>query len=207
MDLIPELGFEVRQLKTHYRIGKKIARVADRLYPPATPAQSLEATTHYDEGKLESRAEHIPSPTRRAQFEAMRTELRGQLRAYPNEALAILIPRVKAYAELREFFAGTDLENQVVYHEENDASQFASGARIHVMTVAGAKGTEFRAVHLYGCEDAQGQQDTHEFWYTAVTRAKTTLLAHSSPSEPPVSAKLRSAFAQNELPTIDSLFE
>lgn len=207
MELVPELGFIIKQLRTHYRIGKKIACVADRLYPPSTPGQSLEATTQYDEKKLESRAEHISSPNRVAQFEAMYNELRGQLRAYPNEALAILIPRVKCFAELREFFSETELEPQVTYHEGNDGAQFESEARIHVMTVAGAKGTEFRAVHLYACEEAQGPQDTHEFWYTAVTRAKTTLLAHSSPSSPPVSAKLRSAFAQNERPTIDSLFE
>jgi superfamily I DNA/RNA helicase len=137
----------------------------------------------------------------------MYTELRGQLRAYPNEALAVLIPRRKAYGELREYFSGTDLELLVAYHEEHDIAHFVSGARVHVMTVAGAKGTEFRAVHLFASEDAQGPQDTAEFWYTAVTRAKTTLLAYSSPGEQPVSAKLRSAFAQNQQPTIDSLFE
>jgi superfamily I DNA/RNA helicase len=45
MDLTAELGFETKKLTTHYRIGKKIARVADRLHPPANPALSLEATT------------------------------------------------------------------------------------------------------------------------------------------------------------------
>jgi superfamily I DNA/RNA helicase len=201
------LDFQTKKLTAHYRIGKAIAKVADRLQDPTGPEDSLEATTNYDENKLQSRAEHLPQANRQAQFDAMQVELRGQLRAYPTEALAILIPRTAAYDELRGYFADTDLDGLVAYHDEHDPALFTSGARIHVMTVAGAKGTEFRAVHLFACEDAQGPQDTAEFWYTAVTRAKTTLLAYSSPGRGPVSARLRSAFAQNENPTIDDLFE
>ncbi len=207
MQIADALGFETKKLSAHYRIGKAIARIADKLQPPAKPEESLEATTNYDESKQQSRAEYLPQASRQAQFNAMLNELRHQRRAYPKEALAILIPRKAAYDELRGYFSGTDLEGLVAYHEEYDPALFSSGAQIHVMTVSGAKGTEFRAVHLFACEDAQGQQDTAEFWYTAVTRAKTTLLAYSSPGNGPVSPRLRSAFAENENPTIDDLFE
>lgn len=201
-------GFKVRKLTTHYRMGKAIARVADRLNPPASPGEGLEATTNYDESKRQSRAEHWEFPTRAAQFEAMLGEIRVQLRAYPNESLAVLIPRRANFEELEASFGVTELAELVAYHRGQQSSElFDSDARIHVMTVAGAKGTEFRAVHLYASEAAQGPQDTTEFWYTAVTRAKTTLLAYSSPGSPAVSRKLLSAFAENTKPTLDSIFE
>lgn len=201
------LGFETKTLSAHYRIGKAIARIADKLQPPVRPVDSLEATTNYDETTQQSRAEFFHEPTRQDQFNRMLGELRQQLRAYQKEALAVLIPRRAAFDELRAYFANTDLADSVVYHSESLPALFSSGARIHVMTVAGAKGTEFRAVHIFGCEDAQGPQDTAEFWYTAVTRAKTTLLAYASPGRGSVSARLRSAFARNENPTIESLFQ
>ncbi len=202
------LGFETKLLSAHYRIGKAIARVADKLLPPARPEEALEATTNYDETRLKSRAEHKSLADRKSQFDAMLVELRGQRRAYPHEALAVLIPRKAAFAELRGYFRGTGLETEIAYHEEDSGpAQFSSGAMIHVMTVSGSKGTEFRAVHLFACEDGQGPQETAEFWYTAVTRAKTTLVAYSSPTGPrPVSARLLSAFAENANPTIDDLF-
>lgn len=200
------LGFNVVELKNHYRIGTEIAKVADRLNPPTTPALALAITTKYDESVNESRAEYHEFLTRQAQFDRLLLELRSQLRAYPGEALAIFIARRTSFDELRNMFAQTDLYTDVVFHEQADVVNFTSDARIHVLTVAGAKGTEFRAVHLFACEDAQGNQDSVEFWYTAVTRAKTTLLAYASSGGAIVSRRLISAFAIDKKPTIDSLF-
>jgi ATP-dependent exoDNAse (exonuclease V) alpha subunit len=45
-------------------------------------------------------------------------------------------------------------------------------------------------------------------WYTAVTRAKTSLTAYASPGERPLSRFLRAGFADDtQLPDLDSLFE
>jgi superfamily I DNA/RNA helicase len=200
-------GFVVRELRNHYRIGKAIARVADKLQPPSNPGEALSATTNYDESRLASRAQHRQFPNRQAQFDAMVDELRVELDAYPGEALAIFIARTATFDELRNCFMSTELATLVAYHQKDDSSaSFTGAARIHVMTIAGAKGTEFRAVHLFGCEEAQGPQDTAEFWYTAVTRAKTTLLAYSSPTRA-VSRKMLSAFAGTTTPSLDELFE
>lgn len=202
------LGFELKKLTAHYRIGKAIARVADRLHPPARPGEGLEATTNYDESRRQSRAEHRTYPTREEQFEAMLAEIQVQLLAYPDESLAVLVPRTTNFQELQGFFGATDLAPIVAYHGAgNSFDHFRSDARIHVMTISAAKGTEFRAVHLYACEATHEAQDSPEFWYTAVTRAKTTLLAYSSPSTPAVSRKLLAAFSENSQPPLDSLFE
>lgn len=201
-----ELGVRPIHLRSHYRIGKKIARIADRIIPPNNPAKSLELTTKYDENAYESRAELKILSDRQAQFNTMLSELRAQLRAYPSESLAIFIALRSSFDELREKFTATDLIDTVIFHQQADVVNFKTDARIHVLTVAGAKGTEFRAVHLYASEDVQGKQDTAEFWYTAVTRAKTTFIAYASSDGPLISRKLNSAFAEKTTPTIDSLF-
>ncbi|MNJ67375.1 exonuclease V subunit alpha [compost metagenome] len=74
------------------------------------------------------------------------------------------------------------------------------------MTVKASKGTEFRAVHLYACEDAQWPQVGRKYWYTAVTRARTSLTAYASPGRKNLSPRLRAAFAEEAVPEIDSLF-
>lgn len=206
IEIASKLGFEVYTLTRHYRIGTAIAKIADRLHPPRLPEESLALTTKYDETTKQSRAEYQEFPNRQAQFDAMLLELRSQIRAYPNEPLAVFIARRAAFDELRILFSRTDLYSTVAFHENADVINFSAQSRIHVLTIAGAKGTEFRAVHLFACEDAQGPQDSVEFWYTAVTRAKTTLLAYSSPSGASVSRKLLGAFAVDQKPTIDSLF-
>jgi superfamily I DNA/RNA helicase len=199
------LGFVEHRLTTHYRIGHSIAKVADRIFEPTNPADSLVASCNYDEQKMQSSAEHLSLQDRDEQFARMYDKLKNQLKAYPKEILGILVAKRDAIDDLRERFSGTELEDQVAFHDE-DAS-FSDEARIHVMTVAAAKGTEFRAVHIYAAEDVQFPQNNQKFWYTAVTRAKTSLTAYSSPGKKSLSRILLAGFADDELPDLDSLFD
>lgn len=202
-----ELGYETHTLTTHYRIGHAIAKVADKIFEPLTPAEGLFATSNYDEQKLQSSAAHLACDSREAEFDAMLGRLKTQLKAYPKELLGILIGRTFAYEELRGRFEGTELEDEVEYHDQETAS-FAGSKRIHVLTVQAAKGTEFRALHLYGCEDVQYPQNSKRYWYTAVTRAKTSVTAYSAPAQKSLSKILLAAFSEeDDEPTIDSLFE
>jgi superfamily I DNA/RNA helicase len=201
-----EVGFVTHTLTTHYRIGHAVAKVADRIFEPADPSEGLVATSNYDEQKQQSNAEHVPCQSRDEQFEEMCGKLKTQLKAYPKELIGILVGRRYAFAELRTRFQGTEFQDDVEYHD-NDSASFSSGKRLHVLTVKAAKGTEFRAIHLFGCEDVQYPQNTKKYWYTAVTRAKTSLTAYSGPSEKPLSNILLAAFSEESEPTIDSLFE
>lgn len=199
------LGFVEHSLTTHYRIGHAIARVADRIFEPTDPADSLAATCNYDEKKMESSAEHLQLKDRDEQFQRMYEKLRTQLKAYPKEIIGVLVAKRNAIEDLRERFSDTDLEDEVAFHD--DEASFSDEERIHVMTVASAKGTEFRAVHIYAAEDVQYPQDDQTFWYTAVTRAKTSLTAYSSPGSKPLSRLLLAGFAEDTVPDLDSLFD
>lgn len=207
LDALEELGFTRVALTRHYRIGHAIAKVADRLIEPDSPEQSLFNTSHYDETKLASNADLLELSSRDEQFTEMLGKVRTQLKAFPKELIGILVPKRDNIAELRERFSKTDLYDVIAYHDDstNDNS-FSGPHRIHVMTVKASKGTEFRAVHLFACEDAQWPQVSRKFWYTAVTRARTSLTAYASPGPKPLNARLRTAFAEETVPEIDSLF-
>jgi superfamily I DNA/RNA helicase len=202
------IGFQSHTLTTHYRIGHAIAKVADKIFEPATSAESLLATSNYDEQELQSNAEYVHCGSRDSQFDALVSRLKTHLKAYPKEFIGVLIGRNQVFAELRQRFAETELTDEVVFHERSDDSAtFTSGKKIHVLTVHAAKGTEFRALHIYGCEDVQSPQNTKKYWYTAVTRAKTSLTAYSSAGEKSISKILLAAFSEEVEPSIDSLFE
>lgn len=203
----PELGFTEVRLKRHYRIGQAIAKIADKLIEPECPEDSLLASSQYDESKMASNADLLQLSSRDEQFSAMESQLMTQLSAYPKEKLAILVPKKETLAELRHRVSASSLKGCVSFHDDlDDEGSFLSKNRIHAMTIAASKGTEFRAAHLYSCEEAQWPQVSRRFWYTAVTRAKTSLTAYASPGPKPLSKRLVAAFAEEADPEIDSLF-
>ena len=48
LSAVEKLALQPHTLKRHFRIGQRIAKVADRLMPPENPADSLEAMSNYD---------------------------------------------------------------------------------------------------------------------------------------------------------------
>lgn len=190
-----KLGLSQHRLDRHFRIGHKIARVADRLQPPDDGTKSLENSSNYDM-KLygESSAKLHQKENRDAQFSRMVDILRIQLDAYAGDSIGVFCGKIETLHELRNKFNETDLSETVsVYGVEPDA-RFTNGKRIHVMTLHSSKGTEFRAVHLFGIEElaTRGLQRTR-LSYTGVTRAKTSLNAYRSAE---TTVKLEHAFAE-----------
>ncbi|MET5020707.1 ATP-binding domain-containing protein, partial [Burkholderia pseudomallei] len=56
---------------------------------------------------------------------------------------------------------------------------FMGGRPIHVLTIHGAIGTEFRAVHMYAVVDlARYPLNRRRLGFTAITRAKSALNAY-----------------------------
>lgn len=191
-------GLAHYHLDKHFRIGQAIAKVADRLMPPAEGAPTLEETCNYDpatQGK--STAELHPCETREAQFGMMLEKIRLQLDAFNGDSIGIFCPRQEDRAELRAKFDKTDLAGSVFVHGVDDQATFSSTKPIHVLTLHGCKGTEFRCVHIFGAEGLRSfPLNRTKLSYTGVTRAKTALNVYRSG---PTAVKLENSFSQKRL--------
>jgi superfamily I DNA/RNA helicase len=199
------LGLERHTLKAHYRIGQKVARVADRLLAPGPGESSLEATSNYNpkvEG--ESSAKMHEMETRDAQFAEMLELIRIQLDAFKDDSIGIFCGKRDTLKELRARFDATELADLVCAHGIDDNPTFNAGKRIHVITMHSAKGTEFRAVHMYGVEELKIYGLNHrELGYTATTRARTALNAFRTGE---TNKPLENAFASPSPMSLAGLF-
>jgi len=109
-----------------------------------------------------------------------------------------LVPLTTMVTELQGMFDKTPLAKSVAYHNDNSVEQsFQSGKRIHVIVLKSAKGTEFRAVHLYGLEELKFPQTRRELLFMAITRAKTALTGYYSGK---ILKSVETAFAKAQTP-------
>jgi superfamily I DNA/RNA helicase len=205
MTAAKRLGLKKHTLKTHYRIGQKIARVADRLIPPKDGQPSLEATCNYNpKTQGESSAEMHVCATRDMQFKEMTDLIRVQLDAFKDEMIGVFCGKKETLTELRQRFDATDLANKVCVHGVDANASFESGRRIHVLTIHSAKGTEFRAVHLFGVEELRKfPMNRRQIGFTAITRAKTALHAYRTGE---TNKPLENAFSRPTHMNLDDLF-
>lgn len=198
ISLLEEQGFIKTTLRYHYRIGTAICDVADKVLQPEKDADRLRTNSNYDEGELQSRAELLEFKNRQEQFDAMKKTIELQLRSYPDEDVGILVPLTTMVTELQGMFDKTPLAKSVAYHNDNSVEQsFQSGKRIHVIVLKSSKGTEFRAVHLYGLEELKFPQTRRELLFMAITRAKTALTGYYSGK---ILKSAETAFAKAQTP-------
>ena len=204
-EISDKLGLTKHKLENHFRIGHRIARVADRLIPVPAGNVSLEGSSGYNIEELgDSTARLHPCATRDEQFESMLDLIRVQLDAFNEDTIGVLCGRKDSLFELKERFEHTDLADQVVFHGIDRDASFGTFKRIHVLTMHGSKGTEFRSVHMFGVEElAEYPLNQTKLAYTAVTRAKTSLNAYRTGDTSP---KLESAFAEPAVVAIEDLF-
>ncbi|WP_394686647.1 UvrD-helicase domain-containing protein [uncultured Xanthomonas sp.] len=191
-------------LKRHYRIGQRIAEVADRILPPVDGAESLSATANYNAKTYGiATAKLHDCASRDEQFEKMCDLISVQLDAFKGDSIGIFCGRKDSAAEVMERFVGTEFEGKVCLHGAGGGS-FGSGKLIHIMTMHAAKGTEFRSVHIFGAEELKKfPLNRSRLAYTAVTRAKTALNAYRTG---PTSHVLEAAFAEPVHMDLDALF-
>lgn len=204
LDVIDKQKLIRHNLTVHWRIGPKIARVADRLQPPEDGAKSLEDSCNYDVKLFgESNAKLHEREDRDAQFARMLNLIRIQLDAYAGESIGVFCGRIDTVREIKDRFNSTDLASIVVAYGVDEGANFTSGKRIHVMTLHSSKGTEFRAVHIFGVEELsnRGLRRTR-LSYTGVTRAKTSLNVYRSGD---TTVKLEHAFAEPRLFSLEDL--
>ncbi|THF65622.1 superfamily I DNA/RNA helicase [Pseudothauera nasutitermitis] len=206
LSIAEKLKLEKHELTSHFRIGQRIAQVADRLVPPPEGAAGLAARANYNE-KLQgkSTAELHPKDSRDEQFAKMAELIRVQLVAFNDDNIGVFAGTNEAIAELKERFDKTELAGLVAYHGQEGGGSFSSDARIHVMTLHGSKGTEFRAVHIFAAEELYGYPLRRtKLAYTGITRARTALNVFRTG---PTSTAIENAFAKPALMDMDALFE
>jgi superfamily I DNA/RNA helicase len=206
LSVVDLLKLEKHELTSHFRIGQRIAQVADRLVPPAEGAAGLAAQANYNErlqGK--STAELHSMDSRDEQFAKMVELIGVQLVAFNDDNIGVFAGTNSAIAELKERFDKTELASLVAYHGPEEDGSFSSDARIHVITLHGSKGTEFRAVHIFAAEELHGfPLRRTKLAYTGITRARTALNVFRTG---PTSTAIENAFAKPGLIEIDALFE
>lgn len=203
MSVGQRLGLTSYRLKTHYRIGQEIARVADRILPQAEGHPSLAASSNYNASvQGESSATLHKCADRAAQFDEMFQRIEVQLKAFPGDWIGILCAKRDTTQEVYERFKGTSLESKV--HIYGGSEGGLGPGPIQIMTMHSSKGLEFRAAHLFGIEEMRhGPLSNPTLAYTAVTRAKTTLHAYSTGR---TSAEVEGAFAPPSLVDIKDIF-
>ena len=198
------LGLETVALNFHYRIGPKICKVADKIIPPDDPSQLLENYCNYKDTHYGSSADMDLYPNEDVEFAKLLGNVTNQLKAYPGESIGILVPKNDLIVQLRGRFNDSPLATDIAYHGmDGEEHTFSSGKKIHVMTAHSAKGTEFRAVHLFATEKFKFPLHHRELLYTAVTRAKTSLTAYRTG---PVLAYIDAAFAEPTHTKIADIF-
>ncbi len=204
LDVANHLGLQTHSLKAHYRIGQRIACVADRLIPPPDGEPGLEATCNYDpKSQGSSSAEMHECSSRDEQFQKMLQLILVQMDAFKDELIGVFCSK-KALKELRQRFDKAGLGQNVCVHAVDQDASFETKARIHIMTIHSAKGTEFKAVHIFGGEDLKGfPMNRREIGYTAITRAKTALNAFRTGE---TNKPLENAFAVPSHVNIEDLF-
>lgn len=205
LEAIDKLKLTLHRLNRHFRIGQKIARAADRLCPSDNPTESLEATSNYNiRTQGESSANLHVCSSKKSQFDKMIEYIKIQLDAFKDEDIGVFCGKKETLIDLKGRFKASDLDELVVFHGVDEEASFTSEKRIHVMTIHAAKGTEFRAVHIFNAEDlANHPLNRSRIGYTAITRAKTSLNVYRTED---TNRKFENAFSEPKAFTIDDLF-
>lgn len=178
LEKLAELGAEKATLHHHYRNGIKICRVADGIKNLIDDPNSMEATSNYDEAAYPSKVEVLGQLEIEAQVLEAVKRIRTQLQAYPGEMIGVLCPRAEDLKVVAERLAAGELAADVQVQRAGAYSAIIPGRSVVVTTVQGAKGLEFRAVHLMAADKLKKFATQRNLTYTAVTRAKTTLVVY-----------------------------
>lgn len=205
LDVAEKLKLEKHVLRKHYRIGQKIARVADGISPAENDSDSLETTCNYNpESQGASSANMHSCSNRDEQFQEMLAKIKIELDAFKGESIGVVCGKKETCVELRRKFDETDISNLVCVHGIDEDVGFKESLPIHVITLHSSKGTEFRTVHIYGAEELKKYPFRRtKLIFTAVTRPRTALNIYRSGE---TNMRLESALAEPQCPDVDALF-
>jgi len=168
----------VVHLTYHYRVGKKILAVADKIMEGKFGHEPMLPTSQYKEDEMPSTVEVVGGIPLQKQVEQAAERLTLQLKAYPGEQLGVLVPRRKEdLPKVWDLLSSHPGVKDKITNAHGD--EFDPAKPIWVTSVHSSKGLEFRSVHLL-CADTVSKFYDHarRVAFTAVTRAKTALIIY-----------------------------
>jgi DNA helicase IV len=176
------LGAKCSTLTSHYRNGLKICRVADGIKNLIDHPDGLEATSNYDEAKFPSTVDVFGGLTLEEQVAKAIPRIETQLLAYPGEMIGVFCPRLEDLDAVRDQLAASALSEEIHVQRAGAYSSFSPDRQVVVSTTMGAKGLEFRAVHILAADNLKRFATQRNLTYTAVTRTKTSLSVYHQES-------------------------
>ena len=159
------------EIKTHYRIGHQICRVAD-VVGSAAGLPGIEESCNYK--GPESKVHFNCCADDSEQVKRIIETLKVQLTAYPDELLAVVGARKVDRDFLRAQLEASELAPMLLPHRRSGSDD--PKQRIYVAHLREIKGLEFRAAHLALMQHLHKLGvNQKRIAYTGITRAKTTL--------------------------------
>ncbi len=173
-----------RDLNFHYRIGRKICRVADALMKDSDLYTAMEPGSQYKENINPSDVQPFVHETIEGQVASILQSLKLQHTAYPNDLLGVLCPKHETVIEVGGLIRASEFADIVTVQGEADFITFPPEKRIVVCTIHAAKGLEFRAVHIPGADLLVKFRHQKNLAFTGITRAKTQVSIYHSKELP-----------------------
>jgi superfamily I DNA/RNA helicase len=173
-------------LRYHYRNGHKICMVADELAKSWKGLDPLLPTSQYSEQQYPSSVAVHECANLGEQVSKAAEALVTQLKAYPDEYLGVICSHRSTLKDVWRVLQSTPVGARAVLQSAEDGYvPFDPDKPICVCSIHGAKGLEFRTVHLLDAESMKKSPLNRNIAYTAVTRAKTSLsIYHAAPIPP-----------------------
>lgn len=190
---LPEklVGENVVTLRYHYRSGLKLCKVADAILAGTAGSSRLQDECRYPEATLPSSVTSVSKNSSEEQMVAIVANIMPQLELYPNERIGVLFPKRDQVTAFRDYLTSASGSNP--------------SSRIWVDTIHAAKGWEFRAVHIGGCEALPKMGPTQKrLIYTGILRGKTSVHLYFSQKLP---GYLEAALAILEPPRANPSFD
>jgi superfamily I DNA/RNA helicase len=161
---LPEklVGGQVVTLRYHYRSGLKVCKVADAILSDAAIYPGIQGECRYPESKRPSQVISQSYSTMEAQFAAIIANVTKQIDLYSGEKIGVLFPKKDQAASFDAYLS----QHKIVGADEV----------LRIDTLHGAKGWEFRAVHVAGLEALPRMGATQKrLIYTGILRGKTSV--------------------------------
>lgn len=197
---------KVHNLRYHYRNGVSICRLADSIGKGMPSYDSTLPACRYSEDKTPSSFDWFELDFDE-QVKSIVGSIEIQIKAFPNEMLAIICPKNSDVKQMHEALMSTSIANRIVMQSSADGySNFDPSTPVCLTTMHGCKGLEFRAVHGAMMESLQRFPLQRNLIFTLATRAKTTLTLYGNPIPPFVKSAILAIQPTEHLPPISRAF-